>query len=306
MKNSTAPIALLLTALLLLPTIAFGQHVAEADLTGTEQHRAQEIRDRLRSVEVKDQAVHKIVNGTEVSPLDFQTSFPWIVSLAFSRADGSLFSFCGGSLIAPDWVLTAAHCELRVGEKAIVGRRDLTTGDGEVINIAEVFNHPDYDPRTNDSDIALLRLENPPTVPAVIALGDDTVGRPGEELTVAGWGLLEEGGSPSPVLMQVAVDVLDNTVCQVNYGGTGVQITENMVCAGRTSKDSCQGDSGGPGIVADPALGEDRQVGVVSFGIGCARPGFPGVYTRVSQFLGWIEEVSGVTPPEPPSPSDCP
>jgi len=286
-------------ACLLLAPASGAQHATEDQLTQLEKNRANEIRDHLAVLE----RATRIVGGERVPQHDFDNFFPWVVSIGFVRDDNSIFSFCGGSLIAPDWVVTAAHCKVRVGEKVILGRRDLTTDEGDVIDIAEVFNHPDYSPQTNDSDIALLHLVRAASQEP-IPLGDEALGRDQDRLQVLGWGLLEEGGSGSTELIEVDVTVLANAICQVHFADTDVRISNNMLCAGRTGKDSCQGDSGGPGIVADPHLGVDRLVGVVSFGIGCAQPGFPGVYTRVAQFLDWIDTVSGVTGPSPTEPVD--
>jgi len=270
------------------PAVAAPEEEEEA-LTGEQQQRIQAVRSHL------ERAEGKIVGGQPA----LAGEFPWAASLAFQRQDGSLFSFCGGSLIAPEWVVTAAHCKVLTSDRVILGRLVLTTTDGNEHSITEVIEHPDYDPDSSDSDIALLRISPASTQDPIALVGpDETFSAPGDDFTVAGWGLLEEEGSASDRLMKVTVPILDNAVCQVNYSGTGVQITGNMLCAGRTGQDSCQGDSGGPGIVADSNQDIDRLTGVVSFGIGCARPGFPGVYTRVSQFLDWIEDSTGVSPPE--------
>jgi secreted trypsin-like serine protease len=92
------------------------------------------------------------------------------------------------------------------------------------------------------------------------------------------------------LLQEVAVPIVDSTRCQAGYSGTNVRITANMLCAGLTQggKDSCQGDSGGP-LVVKGADGKWQQAGVVSFGIGCARPERFGVYTRVANYVPWIE-----------------
>ncbi len=296
MKSSKSPTYQLLITL--LAVLLAGPALAQNDdLTAAERSRLDVIERRLENV-----LSPRIVGGENARPGEF----PWQVSIGFQRADGSIFSFCGGSLIAPDWVLTAAHCDVRPGEKVIVERLDLRTDEGEVIDIAEVKNHEGYNPQTNDSDIALLRLASPASAqPIGLIEADTNLAGPENDLTVSGYGLLEEEGQASPTLQKVTVPIISNIICQVKYDGTGVSITENMLCAGSPGKDSCQGDSGGPGMVVDTGLGDFRLAGVVSFGIGCARASFPGVYTRVSQFLDWIETNSGVAPIASPV-CDCP
>lgn len=226
----------------------------------------------------------RIVGGR---PSD-QGLWPWAVALAFER-QGKLVQYCGGSLIAPNWVLTAAHCEVLASDKAIIGRGDLNGTDGEVVDVELVKNHARYDSDMNDNDVAVVKLQKSlqaPTVQLIAGASDS----PGSVATVVGWGAFSEGSPTSPVLQQVEVPIVDNAGCQAGYAGTTVHITGNMLCAGLSQggKDSCQGDSGGP-LVVKGSGGNWQQAGIVSFGIGCARPNRYGVYTRVSKYVPWIK-----------------
>ena len=108
-----------------------------------------------------------------------------------------------------------------------------------------------------------------------------------------GWGLTAENGLTSTHLREVTVPVVTNAVCSAGYASDGITIADTMLCAGSAQggKDSCQGDSGGPIAIKD-TNGTWKQIGVVSFGIGCARPNKYGVYTRVSEFIDWINACS--------------
>ena len=241
---------------------------------------------RSRSLEnLRSQmAEGRIVGGSEA----VRGEWPWAAALAFRQSNGSLFQFCGGSLIAPDWVLTAAHCEVQARDVVLLGRHDLTLNEGEQRTIDFVLTHNDYNSSTNDNDIALIKLSDTssqPTVGLIDAL--DTNARPGAGSTVIGWGAISEGGPSSSTLRQVTIPIVGNEICDDVYE----QLTTNMICAGTETGglDSCQGDSGGPLMVPGSTGVPWEQAGVVSFGIGCARPNIFGVYTRVSKYLDWIE-----------------
>ena len=208
---------------------------------------------------------------------------------------------CGGSLIARDVVLTAAHCE-GVTDYAVLGRHDPNDDDGEVIAVREVLPHPSYSNETLNYDFMVLFLAGASTADNVITVklnADPSVPSVGQNLTVMGWGDTDvrPGYTLPDVLMNTNVNVISNEECDASegYDETGEYwtykgyITEDMICAEANGTDSCQGDSGGPLVIKGDGGAEDVQVGVVSYGFGCGAAQFPGVYARVSHEYEWIQ-----------------
>jgi len=256
---------------------------------------------------------NRIIGGIE-APIG---RYPYAVSLF-----DDIGHFCGGSLVATDAVLTAAHCQ--GGKYSIIVGRHSLVGDpsgGERIRMEMEVPHPSYDAWLTDNDFMLVFLESPvqsSNVEYVQLNSDSSVPQVDAPLTVMGWGDIDESddvSTPSNVLLEVEVNVVSNDDCAESEGNTvrgeahnyaNGQITNNMLCAQEDGVDACQGDSGGP-LVSKGTGGDggDVQVGVVSWGIGCAHADFPGVYARVSAQYDWIREEVCARSSLPPSEFDC-
>ncbi|OAL01786.1 trypsin-domain-containing protein [Phaeosphaeriaceae sp. SRC1lsM3a] len=220
-----------------------------------------------------------IVGGTTAS----QGDFPFIVSI--QRVSGGSH-FCGGSLLNGNTVLTAAHCAVGQTASSIqirAGSLSRTSG-GTVVRVSSIKVNPSYSSGTYNNDVAILKLASSIPTSSTIsyaqlaASGSDPAA--GTGTTVAGWGTTSSGGQSLPVnLLKVDVPVISRTTCNSNYGSG--RVTASMFCAGLTQggKDSCQGDSGGPIVNTATRV----QLGVVSWGEGCAAAGAPGVYSNLGQ-----------------------
>ncbi|XP_051726526.1 trypsin-2-like [Ctenopharyngodon idella] len=219
----------------------------------------------------------KIIGGYECPP----HSQPWQVYLTDGR------KACGGSLINERWVVSAAHCNfIRLFLHVHLGKHNVyvTECTEQKIRVEKEIRYPKYNDQPNNNDIMLIKLRKPAIFNKYVKPIPLTTSctSAGEQCLVSGWGDTEVGSAS--VLQCLNLPVLSKTQCKRAYGTV---ITENMFCAGfmKGGKDSCQGDSGGP-VVCNGKL-----KGIVSWGKGCAQPGFPGVYTEVCRYTDWIKNI---------------
>jgi secreted trypsin-like serine protease len=212
--------------------------------------------------------------------------FPWAVRLSMG---------CGGALTAPRVVLTAGHCAGKSGPNRKItitaGAPDLKSKKAIEVKSVEVFRSPDFVTETKGDDWAVIRLERALDLPT-LDLVRDGHGDAGT-FTVMGWGQTRESSVKQERRLHYAdVPTIPDEECAKAYHKAGVDLVrDESICAGRHGVDTCQGDSGGP-MVRRERNGRWVQVGIVSWGLGCARDGYFGVYTQISKFR---EEISAAT-----------
>ncbi|RWS11937.1 Clotting factor B-like protein [Dinothrombium tinctorium] len=251
---------------------------------------------------------YRIVGGTEAYPGEF----PWSVAIFEKTLDGKLVHICGGSILTDRFILTAAHCF-----SGSVNPSNYVIGVGSSFlhktvkhEIEKIILHPDYESSFYYNDIALIETEKPLTFNTLVrpvCLPFNNKIASGDQVSVAGWGLLNFEGVKSEVLNKATLNVIPRKRCNHTYSVHKSRkipdgITEDFVCAGAPdySRDACEADSGGPLIKRESTRpspvyqleGKFTQFGIVSFGYKCAYKGYPGVYTDVSRFLDWIKKMA--------------
>ncbi|XP_067289686.1 transmembrane protease serine 2 [Pseudorasbora parva] len=241
----------------------------------------------LNCIECGRSSKSRIVGGSTVNS---KGVWPWQVSL---QANGR--HLCGGSIITPYWIVTAAHCVQEISNArdwtvyaGYLTRREMQSAIGN--SVGRIVKH-DFNPKTNENDIALMKLNNPLMITAnvrpVCLPNKGMFFSAPRESYVTGWGALFSGGVASETLQEAKIGLIDRTTCNSRQVYNG-QITDTMICAGKLEGgvDSCQGDSGGPLVTMENSLW--WLVGDTSWGDGCAFRNKPGVYGNVTYFLDWI------------------
>ncbi|MFE1288382.1 S1 family peptidase [Streptomyces sp. NPDC058751] len=226
-------------------------------------------------------APQPIVGGTTTTT----TAYPFMMQITDARQN----QFCGGTLVAADKVVTAAHCmsgETTNSVRVVGGRTFLTGTDGTVSRVSDIWINPEYTDATEGDDVAVLTLSTPmPYTPAPYVSGSDTgLYATGATARIVGWGTTSANGASSNQLRTATVPIVSDTSCAASYGSN--YVASDMVCAGYAAGgvDTCQGDSGGPLLI------NGVLAGITSWGEGCAEAGYPGVYTRLTTFSGLVTE----------------
>jgi secreted trypsin-like serine protease len=242
----------------------------------------------------------RIVGGKEAT----YGKWPWQISLRQWRTSTYLHK-CGAALLNENWAITAAHCVEKVPPTDLllrIGEFDLSE-EKEPYGYVErrvqiVATHPQFDARTFEYDLALLRFYEPvvfqPNI-VPICVPENDANHIGKTAYVTGWGRLYEDGPLPSRLQEVPVPIITNEACESMYRAAGYieHIPNIFICAGwrNGGKDSCEGDSGGPMVLQRDEDSKWTLGGVISWGIGCAEPNQPGVYTRISEFRHWINQI---------------
>lgn len=262
----------------------------------------------------------RIINGNIAS----EAQMPWQVALVTNPLDAYQSYICSGSLIADRWVVTAAHCaeQLKKLDKnyyVLVGTNNLQDSQqGQIIKVKQAYIHEQYNNRIYDNDLALLKLQQPvdfikcgkncQTIDLINSIIEKQNAPIASPVQIAGWGVLEDcENSQSEICQQYSEKMIRNpqlypttlryTTLKLTHCLSSSslyqaeQITTNMLCAESPVQtqpaDTCFGDSGA-GLTIQNGLDKPYLLGIASWGVGCAKSGYPGVYTRVANYNNWI------------------
>ncbi|KAG1696668.1 Proclotting enzyme [Nymphon striatum] len=274
---------------------------------GTESLEFRKKRSSLSVSSIKATAKPLVVGGK----ISQKNGWPWMAAIFTKRGSQKTY-LCGGTIINDRYIVSAAHCFKKSASSRIVPERyvirlaehDITDdNNGQEYDVEEIIVHSEYKPPVAYNDIALLKVKRKITdsskvQPICLPIGPEkSQNLEKKRVTVIGWGTTAYAGADSPKLREASIPVASNNHCNESYMRIRALtnypqgINSNMICAGKITggKDACQGDSGGPLMLLDQSH-KWTLVGVVSGGYQCARPGFPGVYTRVTEYLNWIAQ----------------
>lgn len=243
----------------------------------------------------------RIIGGEESEYLQW----PWMVSVRLALVPGKLFAHkCGGAIINSRWILTASHCIDKSPAEAIRVRfaeHDLSHSNEKYRHfdrpVEKVISHSQFDPDTFANDIALLKLTQPveysPAVKPICLADDEREMFTNRTAVTAGWGKTDPHGTITlGPLRHGRLQVLSNQQCERQHRSS---IPIIFMCAAENGIDSCEGDSGGPLMLKVTSREHDSPrwtaIGIVSWGVGCAEPSHPGVYTRITTYKSWIRQV---------------